>query len=102
MDHRVFPLLCVLLLLVACNTGGPGFAGQTGTDIHRAGMDFRVFHDAEHARVIRTSMGRPRNAPLFRAAVISVIEEASGCTADAADLNGDWNLVEGPIRCPPP
>lgn len=101
MDRCLLPLLCALLLLVGCNTGGLDFAGQTGTDIDRAGMTFRVFHDAERARVIRTSMGRPRNVPLFRAAVVSVIEEASGCTAGAADLQGDWNLVEGPIKCPP-
>lgn len=90
-------LLCLLLLLSACNTAGPHFRGLPATRVTVEGSTFDVRVQENLAEAIRIN---PQYAPRFgpiRQRAGQAMAMVSGCTVK--EVRGDQAQATGLLDC---
>lgn len=94
MRHLV---LLLVLLVLGCDTAGPGFGGLPARPVEVEGtrFDLRLREDGM-AEAIRTSIEYPNYAQISRRAGFAA-EQVSGCTADW--ITGDPSVLRIGLAC---
>jgi len=93
--RRPAPILFALLL-AACDSPGPEFAGLPGTRVTVDGSTFSVRRSGNTAQAIRLNMER-RAGVMARGFV--AIEQATGCAVRPGTLSGDPAVIYAKLTC---
>ncbi len=93
--------LIPLLLLAACGASpAPEFMGAKRVDVTQDGRQHTVFYTEKRVEVIRLGHASRGEHQAIRAAMITLIPQATGCTLNERSLQGDSGEMRGSIRCP--
>jgi len=94
---RLYAILALWPLLVACNTPGPHFRGLDATRVTVQGSTFDVRVSGKLAEAIRiNSEYAPRFSPIRERAGIAMAQ-VSGCRVK--EVRGDQALATGILDC---
>lgn len=95
----MFRIILSLLCLTACSQPAP-FNGYVNKGRAEAGgFAFNVFWSAERFEVVRTSLGRPRDASAFLNAIYVGVENTTGCRIEAVRPEPDRIIAKGDLTC---
>lgn len=95
--NRFFLFAALVILLAACDTPSPHFAGLPATRVTVDGSTFDVRVNALQAEALRTNAQyAPRLGPIGTRATVAM-EKVSGCKV--AKITGDAALVRGYLDC---
>ena len=92
-----------LLLLVACASPSAEYFGVPGRSVVIDGRDYRVFlrrsGPTARAQVIRMGWAGGRDHAPILEAMVAAAEQASGCAAVRAGIEGDSGVLNLTLRC---
>ncbi|MEP5760740.1 MAG: hypothetical protein ABJ327_15805 [Litoreibacter sp.] len=92
-------LICLCLVLQACNAPLMSMQGAQRTTGSAGGFDFNVFHTLHQAEAHRTNtVFRPDGKAVFAAARTAIIE-VTGCAPDEGSWSGDVALIKVDLLC---
>ena len=92
--------LALLLLLAGCGAQpAPEFIGATRSEVAVNGRQYVVWHTEKRVEVIRLGYAPRGQHQAIRAAMIGLIEPATGCRLLERSLQGDSGEMRGSIRC---
>ncbi len=92
-------VLCLTLLLAACDSPSPAMMGETSVHVRSGGMDFSVRIRGTRAEAIRTNMTwNPGIGQIYPHARLAM-EQVSGCTVVESTLRGDTNVMRADLDC---
>jgi hypothetical protein len=93
-----------LLLLIACASPSAEYFGVAGRSVEIEGREYRVFlrqsGATARAQVIRMGWAGGRDHAPILGAMVAAAEQASGCSAVRAGIEGDSGVLNLTLRCP--
>jgi hypothetical protein len=89
--------LCLLLILVSCNTAGPHFRGLEATTVTIDGSTFDVRVRGELAEAIRTNSEYAPRFGIMRERAGRAMAMVSGC--EVREVRGDQAQATGILHC---
>ena len=93
-------LVLALIWLAACGAQpAPEMFGAVRKEVVVDGRQYVVFQKQNKVEVIRLGYARNGEHGNIRAAMIGLIEPATGCKLNERSLQGDSGEMRGTIRC---
>ena len=88
-----------LILLAACDMGGPGFRGVDPMRVSIDGSQFSVRQADGRVEVLRTNSEIAFQRQGMTAKMVQAIELTTGCTLVEGSLRGDQVQATGRLKC---
>lgn len=92
--------LSLVVLLAACASPSPRFAGARAGAVEVDGMRFTIYRRADEVEVHRSGGGIPRQRDVLLAA-IRAVRTVTGCPVRPRSLKGDQAVMTAEIDCRP-
>lgn len=87
------------LLLSACASPSPEFAGTTPTVVELDGATYSIFRRGSEVEVIRTGFVSPQALSSIQPTMLRLVRETTGCEVVEGSLTGDPALSRMKVDC---
>ena len=92
-------VLCLMLLLAACDSPAPRFMGAERFEVSRDGRNYVLYRKGNEVEVIRMGYARRKEHREIHATMIDLIGVVTGCRPVPSTIQGDSGEIRARITC---